>query len=348
MYRFNCGTGEARISIPQKKVNDFKWHKISINQDNNHAVMRLDNTYVAEGTAPGNNRDLNLNTVTIGAAPPARSYQGRKRRAIDQGYVGCMGGLSLNGEALPILGESVKPHNVGKCPRNWPPPCLELEHCKNGGKCLDYNYSQMCDCPYEWSGETCEDPRECTPEDEENGKCCTVDSTDERCSKPSPDTEEYPKITTGFPMNLIIIIISVILGIIVVVVILAVCRYHRKKRRSRYPSRDGMGHNYTDDDYKRDSKLSDDYPLNMPLTHINPTPPPLPNRPTSYTRSNHNSLNNLDRDRHDDLPYHGQPISMQPSLPPVPSNSASDSDSIAKPTWEFDTPSNHNSCIDGE
>ncbi|XP_063955288.1 protocadherin Fat 1-like isoform X2 [Lytechinus pictus] len=325
-YRLNCGTGEAKIRITQKKVNDFGWHKISINREKNHAVLTLDGQYTAEGTAPGENQDLNIDTISIGSTPPAK---GRARRSADVGFTGCMGGLSLDNSPLPLLGDSVQPHNIGKCQRRWPMDCSP-NPCENDGNCLDYGYSITCDCLHNWSGERCEI------------KNCQDDV----------DCEEYPTITSGFPLHLIIIIISVLVAIIIIVFILAACRYHRnKRRRSRYPPRDGMGRSY-DDDYKRDSKLSDsDYPLNLPLNPIatppSPTPPPLPTRPASYTRSNHNSLNNLDRDRHDDIPYHGQPISMPPSLAPVPSNSASDSDSIAKPTWEFDTPSTHNSFIDG-
>ncbi|XP_041474294.1 protocadherin Fat 1-like isoform X3 [Lytechinus variegatus] len=325
-YRLNCGTGEAKIRITQKKVNDFDWHKISINREKNHAVLTLDGQYTAEGTAPGENQDLNIDTISIGSSPPAK---GRARRSADIGFTGCMGGLSLDNSPLPLLGDSVQPHNIGKCQRRWPMDCSP-NPCENDGNCLDYGYSITCDCLHNWSGERCEI------------KNCQDDV----------DCEEYPTITSGFPLRLIIIIIGVLVAIIIIVFILAACRYHRnKRRRSRYPPRDGMGRSY-DEDYKRDSKLSDsDYPLSLPLNPIatppSPTPPPLPTRPASYTRSNHNSLNNLDRDRHDDIPYHGQPISMPPSLAPVPSNSASDSDSIAKPTWEFDTPSTHNSFIDG-
>ncbi|XP_030836442.1 protocadherin Fat 1 isoform X2 [Strongylocentrotus purpuratus] len=325
-YRLNCGSGEAKIRITQKKVNDFGWHKISINREKNHAVLTLDEQYTAEGTAPGENQDLNIDTISIGSSPPAK---GRVRRSADVGFTGCMGGLSLDNSPLPLLGDSVQPHNIGKCQRKWPMACSP-NPCQNDGTCLDYGYSTTCDCLHNWSGERCEK------------KNCL----DAEC-------EGIPTITSGFPMRLIIIIIGVLVAIIIIVFILAACRYHRnKRRRSRYPARDGMGRSY-DDDYKRDSKLSDsDYLQSLPLNPVaatppSPTPPPLPTRPASYTRSNHNSLNNLDRDRHDDIPFHGQPISMPPSLAPVPSNSASDSDSIAKPTWEFDTPSTHNSFIDG-
>lgn len=96
-----------------------------------------------------------------------------------------------------------------------------------------------------------------------------------------------------------------------------------------------------------------------------PQPPPVPNRPASYTPSNHdslNTLNNLDNFHNygsaaDDLenchniPYltqeflsfHGPPprsnASVAPSLPPPPpSNPPSDTDSIQKATWEGDCP----------
>lgn len=96
-----------------------------------------------------------------------------------------------------------------------------------------------------------------------------------------------------------------------------------------------------------------------------PLPPPVPNRPASYTPSNHdslNTLNNLDNFHNygsaaDDLenchniPYltqeflsfHGPPprsnASVAPSLPPPPpSNPPSDTDSIQKGPWEGDCP----------
>ncbi|XP_071495031.1 protocadherin Fat 1-like [Diadema antillarum] len=337
-YRFDCGSGEATVRLTQKKVNDHMWHKVSVRRDNNHAVLTLDDQYSAEGTAPGDNRDLNLQEITIGARPPSnRGSHGRMRRSVEQGFSGCMGGTRLNGEPLPVLGDAVSPHNVGKCSPNLLPHC-QNNPCKNGGSCFDLGYSFSCQCPPNWMGDDCSVAKDCTS---------AGPGADVSCIDPA-----IPQIETGFPMKLIIIIISVILVIIVVVLVIAACRYHRKKRRSRYPPDGRVASRTYGEDFKRSSKLSDEYPsvtypMN-PISEPSPTPPPLPTRPTSYTRSNHNSLNNLDRDRHDDIqPYHGQPISQQPSLPPVPSNSASDSDSIAKPTWEFDAPSTHNSCIDG-
>ncbi|XP_071501905.1 protocadherin Fat 1-like [Diadema antillarum] len=287
-YRFDCGSGEATVRLTQKKVNDHMWHKVSARRDNNHAVLTLDDQYSAEGTAPGDNRDLNLQEITIGARPPSnRGSHGRMRRSVEQGFSGCMGGTRLNGEPLPVLGDAVSPHNVGKCSPNLLPHC-QNNPCKNGGSCYDLGYSFSCQCPPNWMGDDCSVAKDCTS---------AGPGADVSCVDPA-----IPQIETGFPMKLIIIIISVILVIIVVVLVIAACRYHRKKRRSRYPPDGRVASRTYGEDFKRSSKLSDEYPsvtypMN-PISEPSPTPPPLP---TSYTRSNHNSLKNLDRDRHDDI-----------------------------------------------
>ncbi|XP_076467942.1 protocadherin Fat 1-like [Babylonia areolata] len=113
--------------------------------------------------------------------------------------------------------------------------------------------------------------------------------------------------------------------------------------------------------------------LSVPIQNIPSQPPPVPNRPASYTPSTHDSLNvlnNLDTVRNygsaaDELEttgihYHipdfpeylaalnsatggtrsrpSNSLSNAPSLPRLPSNSSSDSQSGHKAPWEFDFP----------
>ncbi len=262
-----------------------------------------------------------------------------------------------------------------ECPTGfWGHTCevssCQQSPCKNGGVCKETSLGFSCNCSSTgYTGTYCEDVvTECSQNPCKSGeicrqlsdryKCCSAKSTDPVCNEIQNDI--YPNIHgSGFSIGMleIIIIIVVILLVIFCVMIFAVAMRRRRKRRSMRMRTDGLADNrymdgYATDSYKRDSKLSSLVEMPMGTMQNNapsPTPPPLPNRPTSYIPSNCNSLSHLDSDcDYDPNPYHGQPISQQPSLPPVPSNSASDNDSIAKPAWEFDTPSAHESYVDGK
>lgn len=119
-----------------------------------------------------------------------------------------------------------------------------------------------------------------------------------------------------------------------------------------------------EDNYKNGIKKS-----NVDITHPppSPRPPPVPDRPASYTPSNHdslNTLNNFDNVRNygsaadeleniQNIPYYAEYLqtfaplprmvaSQAPSLAPLPSsNPASDTDSIQKTPWEMDNMLEH-------
>ena len=144
-------------------------------------------------------------------------------------------------------------------------------------------------------------------------------------------------------------------------------RRHRYRRRSNlrlgvlYEDETDVMLKHVKDD-KKTCKVSD-----LDICNIappSPRPPPVPNRPASYTPSNHdslNTLNNFDNIRNygsaadelencHNIPYTQEFLasfappprsnaSMPPSLPPPPpSNPASDTDSIQKPMWENEYP----------
>ncbi|XP_038055589.1 protocadherin Fat 1-like isoform X3 [Patiria miniata] len=242
--------------------------------------------------------------------------------------------------------------------RNCNEVLCPVEVCLNGGFCK--LGSMTCNCTGTGYGDTycqmelthcsqnpCRYGEHCE-QLSESYKCCSPSSPDEVCRNLNLDA--VPNITAGpFAIGMVEIIGIVVAAVIAIFLVLffALFMRRRRKRRQSHHIR-ANANSYVMDTFKRDSKGSDyGYP---PASPPSPTPPPLPNRPASYTPSNHNSLNNLEADRYgydDSQAYHGQPISQQPSLPPLPSNSASDSDSIAKPAWEFDAPSAHESYVDG-
>ncbi|XP_033631597.1 protocadherin Fat 1-like isoform X4 [Asterias rubens] len=231
------------------------------------------------------------------------------------------------------------------------------EVCRNGGVCSAS--TKTCNCSGTGYGSTycgleltlcsqnpCRYGEHCE-QLAESYKCCSLSSMDEVCR--SLDLESIPNMTAG-PFSIgMMEIIGIVVAVVIAIFLVLIFALFMRRRRKRYQSRNLNLDSSRYPMEKRDSKGSD-YDYHHPPSPPSPRPPPLPDRPASYTPSNHNSLNNLDSDRYgydDAQPYHGQPISQQPSLPPLPSNSASDSDSIAKPAWEFDAPSAHESYVDG-
>ncbi|XP_070553228.1 protocadherin Fat 1-like isoform X2 [Ptychodera flava] len=236
--------------------------------------------------------------------------------------------------------------------------------CKNGATCMESDEGPVCKCTSGFNGPRCsEDINECLNNPCETGPCTNTlggyscDCDDK--NNPNPECNNINTAITSphdtskkFTISWIHIVIGAgaIVLIIIIVIIVVACR-RRRRRKRRYSGKGKRHDNINDslsgdammlkrvdnrDQYKRDSKLSN---LEVPVNYA-PVPPDIPQRPASYTPSNHTSLNNLDSDRNyddDQNAYQGQPISQPPSLAPLPpSNSASDSDSIAKPVWDFE------------
>ncbi|XP_061184166.1 protocadherin Fat 1-like isoform X2 [Saccostrea echinata] len=224
--------------------------------------------------------------------------------------------------------------------------------CKNGGSCIEGPSSFMCHCPPEFAGQTCEDLWSEVPGTkfvETN-----IDSDD-----------------SGITNTTLYIIVGVT-GSLVFLAILFVGVQCYRRRLSRTGRNVTLGIAYDDErdvmlKSRKDTCKVSDFDISKFNTNIppSPQPPPVPNRPASYTPSNHdslNTLNNLDNfhnygsaadelENCHNIPYltqeflsfHGPPprsnASVAPSLPPPPpSNPPSDTDSLQKATWEGDCP----------
>ena len=156
--------------------------------------------------------------------------------------------------------------------------CLE-NPCKNGGTCRNTHGSFLCTCGAEASGDLCEDLN-----------LASITSSSLNIS-----AEEIIGIAT------------VTIGIILIVIIFVlIVRWRRRKRRQREqqtPNRDSNDFIYNCDDIKRGNKISninnkvENVNQNIPPSPCNippsPRPPPVPNRPASYTPSTCDSINTL-------------------------------------------------------
>uniref|UniRef100_A0A8D0HJY6 FAT atypical cadherin 1 n=1 Tax=Sphenodon punctatus TaxID=8508 RepID=A0A8D0HJY6_SPHPU len=241
-------------------------------------------------------------------------------------------------------------------------PYCKDNPCKNNGKCIDSLDGPVCECEPGFRGERClTDVDECIENPCLNDALCenTYGSYNCNCShgfggKHCAETVLNKYVSTSWNISLaeVIGIVVFIAGIFVLVGIFVFCRkvISRKKKSKPEPEDKHLG--TTTAFLQRpyfDSKLNKNIYSDIP--------PQVPVRPISYTPSiPSDSRNNLDRNSFEGsaIPEHPEfstfnpdsvhghrkavaVCSVAPNLhPPPPSNSPSDSDSIQKPSWDFD------------
>ena len=64
-YRFNCGSGPALVRVDSIAVNDGYWHAVSVERISKNVRIVVDDMYIAEGSGPGTNDVLNLNSNDV-------------------------------------------------------------------------------------------------------------------------------------------------------------------------------------------------------------------------------------------------------------------------------------------
>ncbi|XP_065362033.1 fat-like cadherin-related tumor suppressor homolog [Calliphora vicina] len=167
-YRFDLGSGEGLVVVSSVNISDGDWHSIKLERILNTAKVVVDSKHFSQGSAPGVNIILNLQTndFFVGAeVKPHHTIIGYED--IQRGFIGCMTDLKIGNEMLPlyISGGStvaalkrftnVEFHcdpakvliNLGICSSQ---PCL------NSGFCQDYGDKFKCLCPERFSGKLCE------------------------------------------------------------------------------------------------------------------------------------------------------------------------------------------------
>ncbi|XP_030245298.1 fat-like cadherin-related tumor suppressor homolog isoform X2 [Drosophila navojoa] len=168
-YKFDLGSGEGVVSVSSIYISDGAWHTIALERSLNSAKLIVDNKHISQGSAPGVNGILNIqsNDIFVGAEvrahPSIIGYED-----IQRGFIGCMANIKIAMESLPLYisgGSTIAalkrftnvefkcdPANVlvslGVCGTQ---PCL------NSGICRDIgNDSFKCICHARFSGELCE------------------------------------------------------------------------------------------------------------------------------------------------------------------------------------------------
>jgi len=104
-YRFDCGSGPASVRVESVAVNDGYWHTVSVERISKNVQIIVDDVISAEGSGPGTNDVLNLNSndVFFGAEVEilAHGYEN-----IQRGFIGCLQKIRIDHVDLPLHGSS--------------------------------------------------------------------------------------------------------------------------------------------------------------------------------------------------------------------------------------------------
>lgn len=103
-YRFDCGSGEGLVRIPNI-VSDGKWHTIMVERYGNTAELFLDGQYSAISTAPGINDVLNLDTSDVYFGAEVETYI-NGYVDIRKGFRGCIEDIKIYNIRLPVSGSN--------------------------------------------------------------------------------------------------------------------------------------------------------------------------------------------------------------------------------------------------
>ena len=104
-YRFDCGSGPGLVRVDSVAVNDGYWHTVAVERISKNVRIIIDDMYTAEGSGPGTNDVLNLdsNDVFFGAQVDMLTHG---LENIQHGFIGCLKKIRIDLVDLPLHGSS--------------------------------------------------------------------------------------------------------------------------------------------------------------------------------------------------------------------------------------------------
>lgn len=202
-YRFDLGSGEGLVSVTSISISDGQWHEIRLERDGNSARLIVDGKHVAQGSAPGVNGVLNLQSNDLylgGEVRPHPTVLGFED--IQRGFIGCMDDIRLAKALIPLhktSGNSVAAlkrfvnieFSCDTTTLMVPLGVCGTQPCLNGGTCKDTTLQNSgtnfeCICHTRYSGAFCQedlDPCASSP-CLFGGKCRPITSGNYSCECP--------------------------------------------------------------------------------------------------------------------------------------------------------------------
>ena len=149
--RYDTGSGPAVIRS-RSEVRLDTWHVVRVTRKLRDGLLVLDNDEPVSGESPGTTRGLNIKTPFYFAGWNNERVTMSKHVGSEQGFVGCIGQIILDGKKINFVDDAVDSRDVSQCDLEGP---CDLTPCQNGGTCLDIGDKFSCDCALGYTGDTC-------------------------------------------------------------------------------------------------------------------------------------------------------------------------------------------------
>ncbi|KAI4897258.1 hypothetical protein NFI96_024623, partial [Prochilodus magdalenae] len=222
--QFDCGSGQATMSVHSIEVNDGQWHSVELEVKGNRAKLVLDSLHSASGILPGVQPCLGLDKqVILGGHTGLLGPRPRRSLPLSASLQGCMDTVLFNGQSLFLHSESlsgvVVEDIVGVTPgcgmSSTPGQDCTSNPCLNGGSCSQRpNGGYYCRCNSLFVGAHCElsiNPCVSNPclyggtciQNNDNYYCrCRGQYTGQRCQTDVDECLQPPCLNGGWCVNI--------------------------------------------------------------------------------------------------------------------------------------------------
>ena len=150
-FRFDTGSGPAVIRS-RGEVSLDTWHVVRVVRKLREGQLELDDEEPVTGKSPGTTRGLNIRTPFYFAGWNHEAVSLSKHVGTEQGFIGCIGQIILDGKRIHFVNDAVDSRDVSQCDPEAP---CDISPCQNGGTCRETGATFTCDCDPGYLGDTC-------------------------------------------------------------------------------------------------------------------------------------------------------------------------------------------------
>ncbi|XP_015786511.1 basement membrane-specific heparan sulfate proteoglycan core protein-like isoform X2 [Tetranychus urticae] len=144
-FIFDTGSGPAYIRSSNLVLNGV-WISIQAEREHNEGTLIVGDSKPIKGRSPGQTKGINTRLpLYIGGIDLKKVKYSKQVMERYQGFHGCISELSVNGEPIDMVNETIQASQVKDCESNYSHSLQSP--CHNGGSCLQENGTSRCICP---------------------------------------------------------------------------------------------------------------------------------------------------------------------------------------------------------